>query len=104
MTEQPGECLTIAEAMPLLNLSDRTIRKRIAQGTIPAEKDSQEHGGAQWKIPRSWLGEYSEEYSKRKTETESRTSETEHETEAERTSTPLPFIGCRATWRAIWST
>jgi excisionase family DNA binding protein len=81
MNEQAGGgWLSIAEAMPLLNLSDRTIRKRIAQGIIPAAKEAQEHGGAQWRIPRNWV----EEYSKRKTETENHNSETEGETEPRR--------------------
>jgi chromosome segregation ATPase len=55
MSEDHGATVTLAEAAFRLGVSERTLRKRIAAGTLAAEKKPIEGGGSGWQIPVSVL-------------------------------------------------
>lgn len=46
---------TATEAARLLDLNEKTVRRRIARGEIPAEKGALETGAEAWQIPADWL-------------------------------------------------
>ncbi len=55
MPEPAQEWFSVAECCGLLKRSDRTIRKRIAAGQIPAEKHALPGGGVEWRVPAAWV-------------------------------------------------
>jgi len=51
------EFYTALEAAPIVGVSEKTIRKRIRAGEIPAEKIRLKSGQESWQIPVAWVTE-----------------------------------------------